>query len=357
MTELELKGGYGEHGRSCFLLKQENGRSLMFDCGILDTDALPYPNITPDEARQINYLFLSHAHKDHTGAVPYLLQLGFQGVIAASPETIRHIGLRYDKIRELDISPQSGTDFEGFQVITGSSGHCPGSLWFYVCFESGYKFFYSGDFQPDPLVYPVDLPKDLHADVAILDMAHDTILDTAPLLRNRLSGKVREYLARGKRIILPVQAFGRGVEILYLLYKTCAGHKIWLDQNMKVITDRILTGSSVEEDRRRELTDFYPAVKQNSIDNADIVIIGDTHLERPENQALVRALLEKDAVIIGTGRRKDGSFMASMYDEGQAIRLPFPHHSSRKDARFLSESNCFQTVLPFHSNVKEVWNG
>ena len=48
MTELELKGGYGEHGRSCFLLKQENGRSLMFDCGILDTDALPYPNITPD---------------------------------------------------------------------------------------------------------------------------------------------------------------------------------------------------------------------------------------------------------------------------------------------------------------------
>ena len=109
----------------------------MFDCGILDTDALPYPNITPDEARQINYLFLSHAHKDHTGAVPYLLQLGFQGVIAASPETIRHIGLRYDKIRELDISPQSGTDFEGFQVITGSSGHCPGSLWFYVCFESG----------------------------------------------------------------------------------------------------------------------------------------------------------------------------------------------------------------------------
>ena len=48
MTELELKGGYGEHGRSCFLLKQENGRSLMFDCGILDTDAIPYPNITPD---------------------------------------------------------------------------------------------------------------------------------------------------------------------------------------------------------------------------------------------------------------------------------------------------------------------
>ena len=69
------------------------------------------------------------------------------------------------------------------------------------------------------------------------------------------------------------------------------------------------------------------------------------------------SVLEKDAVIIGTGRRKDGSFMASMYDEGQAIRLPFPHHSSRKDARFLSESNCFQTVLPFHSNVKEVWNG
>lgn len=356
MTELVLKGGYGEHGRSCFLLEPNDERFVMFDCGILDTDAIPYPSISPNEAQRIDYLFLSHAHKDHTGAIPHLIQMGFQGTIVASPETFSQIGLHYNKVQDLDFANKESADLEGFRVIAGSSGHCPGSLWFHVCFDGGYKFFYSGDFQPDPLVYRVDMPKNLDADVAIIDMAYDAVLDSASLLRKNLSKKVQEYLVSGKRVILPVQAFGRGVEMLYLLYKTCPGCKIWLDPNMKAITDGVLNGLSVKEDRKQELAEIYDDVKRNPIDDADIMIIGDAHLERPENQATVRALLGKVAGIIGTGRRKTGSFMDRMYNEGQAVWLPFPHHSSRKDARYLCQCNHFKTVLPFHSSVKEIWD-
>lgn len=112
MTELVLKGGYGEHGRSCFLLEPNDEHFVMFDCGILDTDAIPYPNISPSEAQCIDYLFLSHAHKDHTGAVPHLIQMGFQGTIVASPETFSQIGLHYDKVQELDFSSKRSADLK-----------------------------------------------------------------------------------------------------------------------------------------------------------------------------------------------------------------------------------------------------
>ena len=166
------------------------------------------------------------------------------------------------------------------------------------------------------------MPKNLDADVAIIDMAYDAVLDSAPLLTENLSKKVQEYLASGKRVILPVQAFGRGVEILYLLYKTCPGCKIWLVPNMKAITDGVLNGLSVKEERKQELAEIYDDVKRNSIDDADIVIIGDAHLERPENQATVRALLGRATGIIGTGRRKAGSFMAPLSPPLQPKRCP-----------------------------------
>lgn len=151
----------------------------------------------PNEAQRIDYLFLSHAHKDHTGAVPHLIQMGFQGTIVASPETFSQIGLHYNKVQDLDFANKESADFEGFRVIAGSSGHCPGSLWFHVCFDGGYKFFYSGDFQPDPLVYRVDMPKNLDADVAIIDMAYDAVLDSASLLRENLSKKYRNTWSAG----------------------------------------------------------------------------------------------------------------------------------------------------------------
>ena len=337
------------------MLKQNKDHFLMFDCGILDTDIFPYPDISSSEAARVDYLFLSHAHKDHTGAVSHLIQNGFQGTILASKETIQHIGLSYQKVQVLENGQKNSVNFDGFQVMTGYSGHCPGSLWFYVCFDNGQKFFYSGDFQPDPLVYKVDLPKNLKADIAIIDMAYDTVWDSASVLRDNLLDKVREYLQNGKRIILPVQAFGRGVEILYLLYKTFTDRRIWLEQSMQAMTEEILNGTSIKEELKSELWKMYCDVKRNSISDAHIVIIGDTHLERPENQKTVNTLL-KGENIIGTGRRKDGSFMAEMYDANQAVKLPYPHHSSRKDALFLNESNDFKTVLPFHSNVKEIWN-
>ena len=71
MTELELKGGYGEHGRSCFLLKQENGRSLMFDCGSWIPMPFRYPNITRTRPGKSLPVFVPRPQGSHgCGAIP-----------------------------------------------------------------------------------------------------------------------------------------------------------------------------------------------------------------------------------------------------------------------------------------------
>lgn len=61
MRRFRVKGGFGEHGRSCFLAEYGNeGHYYMVDCGVMDSDANPYPDITDAELKKTDYLFLTH---------------------------------------------------------------------------------------------------------------------------------------------------------------------------------------------------------------------------------------------------------------------------------------------------------
>jgi len=73
-------GGLGEIGMNCFALEQEDG-ILVVDCGT----AFPHNDIGIDvlhpdfswlqaERARVSGVFLTHAHEDHIGAVPYLLK-------------------------------------------------------------------------------------------------------------------------------------------------------------------------------------------------------------------------------------------------------------------------------------------
>ena len=64
MRRISIKGGYGEHGRSCFMVEYgTEGRCYIVDCGIMDTDPVPWPAVTPEELAQADFLFLTHCHK------------------------------------------------------------------------------------------------------------------------------------------------------------------------------------------------------------------------------------------------------------------------------------------------------
>lgn len=72
------------------LLTLKNGRKILFDCGMFqgmgkETDVLNAA--LGFDAKQVDYLLLSHAHIDHSGLIPKLVKEGFNGKIFCTPAT------------------------------------------------------------------------------------------------------------------------------------------------------------------------------------------------------------------------------------------------------------------------------
>ena len=72
------------------LITTDKGVKVLLDCGLFqgmgaETDVLNrHFGFDPTE---IDFLFLSHAHIDHSGLIPRLVKLGFKGKIFCTPAT------------------------------------------------------------------------------------------------------------------------------------------------------------------------------------------------------------------------------------------------------------------------------
>ena len=84
--KVTFAGGVGEHGRNCFLVEGES-LSFLVDCGVMVGAAQPYPHLAPEQIVPLDYIFLTHSHADHTGALPWFVGQGFHGVVVASQKT------------------------------------------------------------------------------------------------------------------------------------------------------------------------------------------------------------------------------------------------------------------------------
>ena len=217
MDRLIVKGGYGEHGRSCFLIPFAQGRYYMLDCGIMDTDENPWPEVEAELLERTEYLFLSHCHKDHSGAFSRLVSRGFRGWLVAAGATVELARIRYNKVIQAD--PLSAWPMglgRDLHFSCGRSGHCVGGLWFHI-WDSGKSCFYSGDYQPGPLAFAVDQVKGRRADLAIVDCAHPDTQEDARALRSRILEWIGPCIADGRRVVLPLPRYGRGLELIALI--------------------------------------------------------------------------------------------------------------------------------------------
>ncbi len=367
MRRLVFKGGYGEHGRSCFLVQyNKQNRYYMVDCGIMDSDVFPYPELSVEEVQAVDYLFVTHCHKDHAGAVHYMIEKGFNGWLITSHMTVELGSLEYDKILCLPVerSPkEQKITLQSMQVEYGKSGHCPGGLWFRIEDVFGSCFF-TGDYQADNLLYACDKVKGMQADLAVVDCAHFQTMENADGLRTILCNEVEEFLKQKKRIILPVPEFGRGIEMFCMMKQFFSQAKIKVDTGFATCGKKML-----EEENWYKKEIFVEIQKllateenivQLSLENADkeafdILMIADTHLQKDQNAEFVQHIMEKAGVLIITGRIKKGSLPEKLYAAGCAVKHSYPHHQSRGDMLRMIEENKFKVVYPFHNPLKEVY--
>lgn len=372
MRKFLAKGGYGEHGRSCFLVEYgTEGHFYMVDCGIMDSDSNPYPNVFAEELELVDYLFLTHCHKDHSGAFEEMLKRGFHGVLVTTGMTARLSGISYPQTVLLEVTDHdlavNQAEIGPFLVHYGRTGHCPGGLWFLIEDDMG-KCLFTGDYQEHPLAYACDPVKNCTADLAVVDCAHRDTMETADGLRKQMKDQIRNFRNLGQKILFPLPHYGRGCEILFLLDEMKrderAGWRIAADQRFikdleTVLAEEIWYQEAVYEQLKQiyeELRQSYHGIAEpENQKNWDIYLMGDPHLQKEENQELVKAQVEKGTAVIITGRVKPGHLPELLLKGGKAIKQLYPHHQSERDMENMVRNNQFQVVVPFHNERKELY--
>lgn len=265
--KISFLGAAGEVTGSCTLVETDGVRFLV-DCGMFQggPDArvknLQALNLGFD-ARQLDFVLLTHAHIDHSGLLPRLVVLGYRGPIYATPATIdllkvllpdsahiqekesewqlRHRNRRgkgelgataplytvtqaMSALQYLQPVPlhQETAVSETIKVCFHESGHILGSSWIEVNIGGAgqpRRLIFSGDLgMPDrPVLNDPEKPSG-EADVVLVESTYGNRLHRSmPETEEEIIAAIARTRATHGNLIIPSFAVGRTQEIVYLL--------------------------------------------------------------------------------------------------------------------------------------------
>lgn len=275
-------GGAGEHGRSCYLIEHRQTRILL-DCGGKKEQGGIYPLYEESIVRQLDAVFLSHAHEDHSMALPLLYRMGYIGKVWTTRATKRQLPAYFAAWKQYAAGQQAELPYEdkdidaisfayiddavrpgewlelspGLSVAWGRSGHLAGSVWFLFDVE-GERVFYSGDYTAEsglleaddpaamvPLL-PVLRPSKPSARsgtkpcLSIVEAAYGTDEEEQEALLDRLERQIRETLLENAWVLLPVPTYGRGQELMVWAQETFPGTPLLVERELMTALGELL---------------------------------------------------------------------------------------------------------------------
>ena len=244
------------------LLTLNNGTQILLDCGMFQGMGELTDDLNSSfgfEAKEVNYLLLSHAHIDHTGLIPKLVKEGFTGKIYCTAAT-RDLTMllledsadiqrnetqihnthrrRYDNVIEplytLEDVAKTATLFQivdfdnwitiedGVDVFYNNTGHIIGAAGITVRVTQNQEtktLHFSGDvgrYRDVILCSPQCFPK---ADFILIestygDSVHNDLFNSISILSDHIKHTCVEK--KGK-LIIPAFSVGRTQELLYFL--------------------------------------------------------------------------------------------------------------------------------------------
>ena len=159
-------GGENTVTGSCHLL-QADGLNIMVDCGLAQgNDSVLTMELWPVKPSRVDYLFLTHAHIDHIGRVPELIERGFSGEIICTHATKallipmlqdamgftdwpeKKIDKLLHTVDELSWGFEYKEKFQlkkGIAFKLGCAGHILGSCFIRFELSDGFTIVFSGD--------------------------------------------------------------------------------------------------------------------------------------------------------------------------------------------------------------------
>lgn len=255
--KLEFHGAAGTVTGSRTLVSHLDKRVLV-DCGLFQG----YKNLRlmnweafPFDPQRLDAVVLTHAHLDHSGALPLLVKRGFRGPVFATPSTIdvcRILLPDSGRIQEEDaeyanrhgvskhkpalpLYTQADADrasrrleplpFElpsdvapGMQVRLRRAGHILGASSVELT-AGGATVLFSGDLgRPDDLIMREPEPIE-QADYIVAESTYGNRVHDVADAEEVLGDVIRRTAARGGIVVIPAFAVGRAQSLLYAIYR------------------------------------------------------------------------------------------------------------------------------------------
>ena len=238
-------GGFGEIGRSCFLLITKESKVLL-DCGINIHEEKPlnyFPrfDITGFCLDEIDAVIITHAHIDHTGFLPLLFKYGYRGPVYCTEPTLslmtllfldyhKNHGLYSEEdienviIHTMPLCMGIVTDISpDIKLVLSTSGHILGSSSIHLHIGNGeHNIVYTGDlkFGKTNLLdnaswnFPRVETLIIEGTFGSKDSPHKRE-ETDPILIESINQTLRE----NGRVLIPVPIIGLSQELIYTLTK------------------------------------------------------------------------------------------------------------------------------------------
>ncbi|MEM3733814.1 MAG: MBL fold metallo-hydrolase [Nitrososphaerales archaeon] len=254
--EVRILGSAREVGRSAMLLKSSN-TNILLDFGILMQREIGFPvHVQP---RDIDAILLSHAHLDHSGALP-LFYLSNGPRIYTTPLTLEltrlliedllrvsgfYLPFEYIDLLEMmkkttTINPNDKVKISNFDVRFYDAGHIPGSTSILLEGE-GKRILYTGDINDEDTQLLKGANYDIgELDLLIIESTYATE-DHPPRreVENSFVAYAKEVIERGGTLFVPAFSVGRAQEIACILSSHKFPYPTYMD-GMALKTNEIL---------------------------------------------------------------------------------------------------------------------
>ena len=246
IAKITFCGGTGSVTGANFLLEAD-GKKILIDCGLTQGMKLAdYINWEPFiyDPKEIDILFVTHAHVDHLGRIPKLINDGFRGKIYSTLPTKAMAGLMLDdtmgilsQSNKFDLSKiyteenikiilslWSGFNYHekiqitpNLEVSFKDAGHILGSAMMEFIFN-GKKIIFTGDLGNSPSPLLPDTEKITDADYLIMESVYgDRDHESRDVRRKFLAQAIMDNYKRKGTLIVPTFSLERSQELLFEL--------------------------------------------------------------------------------------------------------------------------------------------
>ncbi|MBM3358818.1 MAG: MBL fold metallo-hydrolase [Betaproteobacteria bacterium] len=338
MARVTAVSGLGAKGPACFLVETGQAR-LLLDLGYGPQPGL-WPNV--DGIGRVDALLLSHAHRDHAGALKLAPQVG-DPPLYATASVLSALG-RQGSGTSLPLC--GAAEICGVTVRTGRNGHAPGGVWLHL--DIGGGLLYMGDHGVESPVYAFDAPP--AAATVILDASYGSYDSSLDDCARALEPVFERGLA-----LLPVPSNGRGPELVYHL-ATALGTLPHLGADLRAALLRI--ASADEASLRAGVTEELARIAREAPPIAGcqgLMFTGYADATEGESARLVAQWEgEPRPEIVFTGYVPSGTPAQRLTDSGRARYVRWNAHPRLRDNVALARSVGARTVLPAFGDARHL---